>query len=117
MDGVWTGLGAAASVDWCEPNYVVTPWVAEWWNTVSSVPIAGLGAFGLWRWSRSGPGREARFALGYALLAIVGLGSIAFHGTLLKAAQACDELPMIFCGLSYAYVLARRHLLPGAAPV
>ncbi len=26
-----------ASVDWCEPNYVWSHYVAEWWNTITSV--------------------------------------------------------------------------------
>ena len=38
-----SGLGfwgpRTASVDWCEPNYVVSHYVAEWWNTLTSVSI------------------------------------------------------------------------------
>ncbi len=49
MDGVWTPLGAPALVDWCEPNYLVTPWLAELWNTVSSLLIVAMGVFGFWR--------------------------------------------------------------------
>jgi hypothetical protein len=28
-----------ASINWCEQNYAVIPWVAEFWNTLSA-----------WRW-------------------------------------------------------------------
>ena len=28
-----------ASVDWCEQNFAVFPFVAEFWNTLSSVPL------------------------------------------------------------------------------
>lgn len=35
--GYWQSLGAAASVDWCEPNYVHSAYVAELWNTISSL--------------------------------------------------------------------------------
>jgi dihydroceramidase len=35
-----------SNIDWCEHNYEVTPYVAEFWNAVSSVPILLLGVYG-----------------------------------------------------------------------
>lgn len=102
----WAQFGALSPVDWCEPNYVRSAYVAEWWNTLSSLAIVGFGLHGWWR------AKRPRFAFGYVLLAIVGLGSAAFHGTLLKLAQASDELPMILTGLVFAYILARRNDAP-----
>src|SRR3982074_1587789 len=66
-----------ASVDWCEQNYAVLPWVCEAFNTVSSLAMVLAGALGL---SRQTFPREVRMA--FALLVLVGLGSIAFHATL-----------------------------------
>ena len=43
MEGFWARFGGPASVDWCEPNYVHSPFVAEWFNALSSLPIAALG--------------------------------------------------------------------------
>ena len=63
-----------ASIDWCEQNYALLPWVCEAFNTVSSLAMVLAGALGL---SRQTFAREVRVA--FALLVLVGLGSIAFH--------------------------------------
>lgn len=104
----WTRFGEASSVDWCEPNYVHSAYVAEWWNTVSSLVIVGLGLYGLWQAVVRRP-LELRFVVGFVTLAVVGLGSMAFHGTLLRSAQATDELPMVLSALTCVYVLLCRH--------
>jgi len=80
-----------ASIDWCEQNYAVTPYVAEFWNTLSSLAMVIAGAVGL---SSRRFAREIRIAFG--LLVVVGLGSIAFHGTLRFELQMLDELPMLY---------------------
>lgn len=105
--GFWTELGAAASVDWCEPNYTHTAYVAELWNTLTSLPMVALGLYGLWRARRFG-GFEGRFLAAFFGLAVVGAGSTAFHATILQVAQAADELPMIYCGLVLLYALVNR---------
>ena len=87
--GVW-GL-PTASIDWCEPNYAITPWIAEFWNTVSSLAMVTAGLIGL---------ASRRFAweirVAFGLLVLVGLGSMAFHGTLRFELQMLDELPMLY---------------------
>ena len=107
--GYWNSWGDAASVDWCEPNYVVTPYVAEWWNTLSSLPLALLGLYGAWRVYQLPNTIERRFFVLFLALAVVGAGSMAFHGTLLASAQALDELPMIYGGLAFVYCLVNRN--------
>jgi dihydroceramidase len=80
-----------ASIDWCEQNYALTPWVAELWNTTSSLAMVVAGLVGL---STRRFAREIRVAFG--MLVVVGLGSIAFHGTLRFELQMLDELPMLY---------------------
>lgn len=110
MSGFWDGLGAPALVDWCEANYAASPYVAEWWNTLSSLGMVLIGVEGLWRMRRL----EARFWLGQLSLALIGLGSMAFHGTLLRIAQAADELPMVWAGLACVWALIQRDRPPGS---
>ena len=106
--GIWTEFGAAASVDWCEPNYVLTTWIAEWWNTLSSLLIVALGVHGWLRCRRERA--EPRFLFCFMTMAVVGAGSAAFHATMLQVAQALDELPMIYGGLGLLYCLVNGRL-------
>jgi len=87
--GVW-GI-PTASIDWCEQNYAVTPWIAEFWNTLSSLAMVIAGGVGVYTRRFAG---EVRIA--FALLILVGLGSIAFHATLRFELQMLDELPMLY---------------------
>lgn len=101
--GFWDGLAAPATVDWCEPNYAVSPYIAEFWNTTSSLWMTVLGLSGMLLLAR-----RRRFHGMFGGLALVGLGSAAFHGTLLRPAQALDELPMVFLSLLGLWVVVHR---------
>lgn len=96
-----------ASVDWCEPNYVYTPFVAEFFNTLSSVPIVICALAGLVVALRNGYRR--RFLLPIVLMGVVGVGSMAFHGTLLFEGQALDELPMIYAVTALMYTVVEAE--------
>jgi hypothetical protein len=66
-------LGGQASIDWCEPNYVVSfPFfhVAEFANTVTSLFMALVGFYALW-WKRK-QGRETRYLLLEGIVIVVG---------------------------------------------
>jgi len=93
---------STASVDWCEKNYEVCSFVAEFWNTITSSFIAVLGLVGLYLTLREKI--EKRFAVLYAGIIVIGLGSVAFHGTLLLECQLLDELPMIWTTLTWVYI-------------
>mgnify|MGYP001037876610 CR=1 FL=1 len=104
----WATYGAPASVDWCEANYLYIHWIAELWNVLSSAPMLAIGLLAMWRLRRSSWRAEGRFLLCFLGLASVGLGSMAFHATLLKSAQALDELPMVYCSLVMTYCVVIR---------
>lgn len=44
--GYWGEV--TATMDWCERNYVVTPYIAEFYNTISNLGFIGLSLAGIW---------------------------------------------------------------------
>ncbi len=98
-----------ASIDWCEPNYVVSPLVAEFWNTVTSVAMALVAAYAFY-WKRR-QGLETRFLVTELAVVVIGLGSALFHGTLTFYGQLADELPMLYGAFVWVYVIL-HHTQP-----
>ncbi|KAF9392374.1 Alkaline ceramidase 3 [Podila verticillata] len=89
-----------ASVDWCENNYVVSYFIAEFWNTISSLFIIALGELGLYLC----PTKERRFKVAFRMITLVGIGSTLFHGTLRHKMQLLDELPMIYAATALLFI-------------
>lgn len=100
------GLGfwgaPTASVDWCEQNYAHSTYVCETFNTASSLAMLLVGVLGAF-WHRRA--LEKRFALVFSSVALVGIGSMAFHGTLLFELQMLDELPMLYTATLLVYIV------------
>lgn len=92
-----------SSVDWCEKNYQVCHFIAEFWNTVTSSFIAIVGIVGLYLTIREK--LERRFSFLYVLIILVGLGSVAFHGTLQLEHQLLDEVPMLWAMMGWVYII------------
>lgn len=88
--GFWGAI--TASVDWCEPNYQLTPYIAEPFNTLSSLAMVGVGEFGVYK-------NDAtcwKHWFCFRLISLVGFGSFLFHMTLKYYNQMLDELPMVW---------------------
>jgi len=83
-----------STMDWCEANYEVSYYVAEFWNTVSNVLLVVLPLVAAHRSYKDG--LELRFLCSNLSLLAVGVGSCCFHGTLMYRAQLLDELPMVW---------------------
>lgn len=97
-----------ATIDWCESNYVVTDYIAEFWNTISNLVMILFPLYGVyWSWKHSkyaqkhSTASKPLFSVSKNIvwchlgLVLVGVGSWLFHMTLLYPAQLLDELPMI----------------------
>jgi|HubBroStandDraft_6_1064221.scaffolds.fasta_scaffold67486_2 dihydroceramidase len=106
--GFW---GAPTStVDWCEANYEHSPYICEFFNTVTSLAMVVAGIAGVVVARRKQ--LEPRFMAAFVALAVVGLGSAAFHATLRFELQMLDELPMIYLALVMVHILAADRLRP-----
>ncbi|XP_030055921.1 alkaline ceramidase 3 [Microcaecilia unicolor] len=92
-----------STLDWCEENYAVTFYVAEFWNTVSNLIMILPPVCGAIQMIRDG--LETRYLVAFLGLAAVGLGSWFFHMTLQYEMQLLDELPMIYTCCVFVYCL------------
>ena len=104
-DGFWGP--ATSTVDWCEANYARSPYIAEFFNTLSSLAIVAAGVLGIWLHRRV---LERRFLSCFASVALVGLGSVAFHATLRFELQMADELPMLYSAIIMIYILVENRV-------
>lgn len=100
-----------ANIDWCEDNYAVSPYIAEFWNACSSLSFVAtsfVGAYFTLKYRL-----EQRFLICFASIFIMGWGSISFHATLLRTTQILDEIPMIFNALTFMYIIStmKDHVL------
>lgn len=72
----------------CEPHYAISPYIAECFNSLSSV-IYILVAL-----STTFP-KDSLLQTAQGWLFLVGIGSMLFHGTMRYIFQLTDEIPMV----------------------
>ncbi|SMN21202.1 similar to Saccharomyces cerevisiae YBR183W YPC1 Alkaline ceramidase that also has reverse (CoA-independent) ceramide synthase activity [Maudiozyma saulgeensis] len=101
QSGFWGNT--TAIIDWCEENYVVSYYIAEWSNTLTNfmfILVATYYTYCIYR-NRL----ETRFILIGMMFALVGFGSWFFHMTLKYRYQLLDELPMVYATSTPAWSL------------
>ncbi|GAQ80572.1 Ceramidase [Klebsormidium nitens] len=91
------------SIEWCEQNYAVSPYIAEFWNCITNIPMIILAGIGLASAIRQR--FEKRFSILWLMMVTIGIGSALFHATLKHVQQQSDETPMVWAILVYIYVL------------
>jgi hypothetical protein len=91
-----------ANVNWCEADYAITIYVAEWWNTLSSFTMIFYGLFGLCKHRKT---VEPQYSLAFLVFMVVGFGSAGFHATLWRGMQLADELPMVWGNSVFIFIL------------
>ena len=99
-EGYWS---TTSSIDWCERNYQLSFYVAEFFNCFSSFQMALLGLYHLVEAIRF---RHELHIVALAFASVtVGIGSALFHGTLTFIGQLGDELPMLWDMTVWLYIL------------
>ena len=108
--GYWGPTDSIA--DWCESNYNITIYIAEFYNTLSSIPIAILALIGCIVCYHSSV-NETRFFVSFLMMGSAGLGSAAFHCTLRYYAQLLDQTPMLVGSIALLYCIIMTDSIPG----
>ena len=88
----------SSTINWCETNYQISFYIAEFWNTLTNLGMIILSIYGILHCRRQGI--ESRYTYSFLTLLFIGVGSWMFHMTLRFEMQLLDELPMLF-GASY----------------
>jgi hypothetical protein len=94
---------ATARLDFGEPNYLSSPYVAELYNTVSNFGFVALGLLGCARAHRHGLPPAVQIA--HALMALTGVASALFHATVRWEYHLFDEVAESWMILALFYLV------------
>jgi hypothetical protein len=96
-----------STVDWCESNYLISDYIAEYWNTITGVCFMISGY--MFYYNNQTWFYTTKYAINFTriivLFLLVGIGTILFHSTLLFPFQLLDEIPMILLSNEYLLLL------------
>ncbi|SMR44974.1 unnamed protein product [Zymoseptoria tritici ST99CH_3D1] len=83
-----------SAVNFCEEDYVITKYIAEFVNTLTSLAYIGYGLQGVYRHKRQSVGPLATVTLPYWGLMGIGIFSGLYHATMKYHTQMGDEMSM-----------------------
>ncbi|GMM32634.1 alkaline dihydroceramidase [Martiniozyma asiatica (nom. inval.)] len=92
-----------ATIDWCEENYLFSPYIAELVNSTTNFGFILLACHHIYSTIKNKHGLLYIFiSIGFAS---VGIGSFMFHSTLWYEHQMMDELPMVWVtAIPFGYI-------------
>ncbi|KAL2071737.1 hypothetical protein VTL71DRAFT_12972 [Oculimacula yallundae] len=84
---------ANAQANFCEEDYIITPYIAEFINTLTNIMYLVYAFYGI----KNNVNRKDAVLrnLPYLGIAAVGFGSAIFHATMKNYTQWCDDLSML----------------------
>lgn len=101
----------SADFDWCERNHHYSPYLAEPFNSLTSLTYCMVGIFAYFYHRKY---LEMRLILICVAIFVIGVGSTLFHGTLQYSMQLLDELPMLYLVVTASWGLYERNDLEGS---
>jgi dihydroceramidase len=90
--GYWGPVDAIHQ--FCEPHYQTSPYLCEFYNTLSSFIFIGLAVY-VWMYFPQMAQQDIYVRIALLWLALISVGSILFHGTMRYSFQLLDEFPMV----------------------
>ena len=81
----------SSTLNWCETNYEVSHYIAEFWNTFTNLGMIITAIYGIQQSRKQGI--EPRYVNSFIGLLLIGIGSWMFHMTLRFEMQLLDEVP------------------------
>jgi hypothetical protein len=79
----------SSSIDWCESNFIYNIFIAEFWNSITSLSVSMFGLIGMFFYPK--------IKMLYFTMIPIGLTSFYFHATLSLLGQLLDEVSIVIC--------------------
>jgi dihydroceramidase len=98
-----------SNIDWCEDNYYISYYIAEWYNSLSNLIPIFYSIYILYNLKFT-YNNINYYHISYILLIFVFIGSFCFHATLTNVGQMLDEIPMLITNVYMIYLLDNYNI-------